>query len=72
MHTLTIQTKYALGDRVRFNSSTQRCAGTGRIFAVTIYIQGPIDYIIEIDRGAYTDLQPGILEGEITYLGADA
>jgi hypothetical protein len=38
------------------------------VFAVTLDRHGQIDYMIEIDRGGYTDLQPGILESEITLL----
>ena len=69
MHTLTVQTKYTFGDRVRFDSPTQRRSGTGTIFAITIDGEGMIDYMIAINGGA--DLQPGILENEITYLAAD-
>lgn len=68
MHTLTIQTRFKFGDRVRFNSPSQRCSGEGTVFAITIGIDGQIDYMIEIPRDGYTDLQPCILENEITLL----
>jgi hypothetical protein len=68
MHSLTIQTKYTFGDRVRFDSASQGGSGTGRIFAITVDAQRQIDYIIEIDQGSYTDLQPGVLEHEIELL----
>jgi hypothetical protein len=69
MHTLTIRTKYIFGDRVRFDSPTQRRSGTGTIRVITIDGEGMIDYMIEVDGKAY--FQPGILEDEITYLEAD-
>ncbi len=63
MHTLTIKTKYTFGDRVRFDSPTQGRSGTGTIYAIVIYPEGPIDYMIEVDGEAI--IQPGILEEEI-------
>jgi hypothetical protein len=71
MHTLTVQTKFTFGDRVRFDSATQGCSGTGTVFAITVDREQCIDYLIEIDRGDYRELQPGILEHEITMLAAD-
>jgi len=68
MHALTIQPKYIFGDRVRFDSPTQGKSGTGKIVAITIYAEGPLDYMI--DQGEENNvLQPGILEHEITLLG---
>jgi hypothetical protein len=66
MHTLAIQTRFTFGDFVRFDSQAQHCTGEGQVFAVTVDRYGQIDYMIEIERGGYTDLQPGILEDEIT------
>ena len=60
MPALTIQTKFAFGDRVRFDSRMQHCSGEGIVFAVTIDRYGELDYIIEIDCGGHSDLQPGI------------
>ena len=68
MHTLTISTKFTFGDRVQFDSATQKCSGTGTIFAITIDAKQSIDYMIEIDMGTFSDLQPGILENEMTLL----
>ena len=67
MHTLTVQTKYTFGDRVRFDSTLQGCSGIGTIFAITIDAEGQIDYMIEVERG---EIQPGILENEISLLEA--
>ena len=36
MHTLTIQTQFTFGDRVRFDSPTQGCSGTGTVYAITV------------------------------------
>lgn len=72
MHTLTIRTRFTFGDRVRFDSVLQHCRGTGTISAITVDGDGHIDYLIEISRGDYSDLQPGILENEITLLENDA
>ncbi len=69
MHTLTIRTKFTFGDRVRFDSPTQRRSGTGTIFAITIDAEGLHDYMIDVD--GQDKLQPGILEDEISYLRAD-
>lgn len=70
MHMHTFRARFTFGDRVRFDSSTQRCSGEGTVFAITVGADGQIDYLIEIGRGGCSDLQPGILEGEITLLGA--
>jgi hypothetical protein len=66
MHLHTFQTRFTFGDRVRFDSSLQRCRGEGKVFAITLGADGQIDYMIEIfgDDG-YSDLQPGILESEM-------
>ncbi len=70
MHTLTVRTKFTFGDRVRFVSPTQGCSGTGRIIAITIDDQRQIDYVIAIKCGEDTEeMQPGILEQELTLLG---
>lgn len=66
MHTLIVRTKYALGDRVRFNSPTQRCSGTGKIESIVIRNFGPQEYMIALDEVEDFDIQPGILEDEIT------
>jgi len=68
MHTLTITTKFTFGDEVRFDSSLQRCRGIGTIFAITIDVNGQVDYMISKKGSQYDDLQPGILEGEIELL----
>jgi len=68
VHTLTIHTKFALGDRVRFDSLTQRCAGTGTVEAIVVYSGGRRDYMIALDDFEEFDVQPGILEDEITLL----
>ena len=68
MHTLTIRTKFTFGDRVRFDSLTQSCSGSGKVHAVTVDAYGYHDYMIEIDNGGHTTLQPGIAEDEITLL----
>jgi hypothetical protein len=67
MHTLTIRTKFTFGDHVRFDSRIQGCRGTGTIFAITVDLEGQIDYLIRLDDDP-GDLQPGILENEITLL----
>jgi hypothetical protein len=72
MHTVTVRTKFTFGDRVKFDSPTQSRSGVGKVFAITIDAELHIDYMIEIDRGEYTDLQPGILEDEIMLLDADS
>jgi len=68
---MTLRTRFTFGDRVRFDSPTQSCSGVGEIFAITVDSEQRIDYMIEIDRGGYSDLQPGILEDEIMLLGTD-
>ena len=70
MHTHTIRTRFTFGDRVRFDSQLQRLSGEGKVFAITFVADGQVDYMIEIERDGYSDLQPGILEGEITLLDA--
>jgi hypothetical protein len=70
MHTLLLQTKYTFGDRVRFDSPTQRCSGTGTIVAIVTYREGPIDYMLEVD--GRSEIQGGIQEDEMTLLGDDA
>jgi hypothetical protein len=67
MHTLTVQTKFTFGDRVRFDSRIQQCSGSGTVFAITVGGDGQIDYMIEIRQGEL--VQPGILENEMTLLG---
>jgi hypothetical protein len=69
MHTLIVRTKYTFGDRVRFDSPTQRRSGTGTVYAIVSYAQGPHDYMIEVD--GEMDVQGGIQEDEISYLSAD-
>jgi hypothetical protein len=64
MHTLTVQTAFTFGDRVSFDSATQGRSGSGEIFAVTIDANGLHDYMIRVD--GQPELQPGILESEIT------
>ncbi len=66
MHTLSVQTKFTFGDRVRFDSPTQSCSGSGTIFAINIDARGEVDYVIEQDDEPYA--QGGILENEITLL----
>jgi hypothetical protein len=70
MHTLTVQTRFTFGDRVRFDSPTQQCSGSGTVFAITVDRDGQIDYMIEVRQGEFSELQPGILENEMTHLGA--
>ena len=70
MHTHTIRTRFTFGDRVRFDSQMQQLSGEGTVFAITFGADGQIDYLIEIGRDGYSDLQPGILESEMTLLGA--
>lgn len=66
MHQLILNTKFTFGDAVQFNSTAQGLSGKGKIFAITIDRENNIDYIVEIDQGDYSDLQPGIYEDEIT------
>jgi hypothetical protein len=72
MHTLTVQTRFTFGDRVRFESATQGRSGVGTVFAITIDRYGHFDYMLEIDGDESGALQPGILEGEMTLLDAGA
>lgn len=69
MYTLTIQTKFNFGDRVRFDSSLQQCAGEGTIYAVTLDGSGLLDYMITVD--GRLDIQGGILEEEIVLIAND-
>jgi hypothetical protein len=64
MRTFTITTRYTFGDKVRFDSRNGK--GHGKVFAIDFDRERYISYTIEIDRGQYSDLQPGILESEIT------
>jgi hypothetical protein len=66
MHSHTIRTRFTFGDRVRYDSPTQQCKGTGTICAITIGPDHVVDYMIEIERDGYSEIQPGILENEIT------
>jgi hypothetical protein len=50
----------------------QHCSGEGTVFGITIDRYGRVDYIVEIDCGGYTDLQPGILESEMVLMDAAA
>jgi hypothetical protein len=68
MHTYTVQTTFTFGDRVRFESKTQRCSGCGRVYAITLNDYGTIDYVIDLDDES--PLQPGILENELLLLSA--
>ena len=69
MNTLTIRTKFTFGDRVRFDSATQKRTGFGSIFAIMIDKYEQITYMIDTSVGEYTDiLQPAILEHEITLI----
>jgi hypothetical protein len=68
MHTHTIRTRFTFGDRVRYDSKLQRCSGTGTIFVISLDATGRVDYIIEVDRGDFSDLQAGVQEDEITLL----
>ncbi len=66
MHTLTIQTKFTFGDRVKYFSPTQGgISGSGKIEIITVGSDGSIDYGILDEDG---DIQPGILENEITLI----
>lgn len=71
MHTLTVRTKFTFGDQVRFDSAMQKCSGTGTVFAITVDAEGRVDYMIDISRGEYSDLQPGILEDEMMLIGTE-
>jgi hypothetical protein len=65
VHTTTIRTKFALGDRVRFDSAMQQCSGSGKIAAIVIYEGGDYDYMIDVnDEHAY--IQGGIREDELS------
>lgn len=68
MYTLTIQTKFKFGDRVRFESAWQGRKGTGTIFGVMLDKYSQISYMIDTtEAGEYTDtLVQGIFENEIS------
>lgn len=68
MHTQVFKTKFTFGDEVRFDSEMHRLSGQGTVFGITLAHDGTIDYIIEIHHKGYSDLQPGILEHEITLI----
>jgi hypothetical protein len=67
MPTLRVETRFAFGDLVRFDSPTQGRAGTGKVFAITLDLHGRLDYMIDEREGL--DIRPGILENEISLLG---
>jgi hypothetical protein len=69
MHTLTVRTKFTFGDRVRFDSKVQGRGGSGTICGITMYDDGQFDYMIRQEER--DELQPGILEEEITLLADD-
>jgi hypothetical protein len=64
MHVLTVQTKFTLGDRVRFDSRAQECSGIGTVYAITVDDQRRIDYTIAIGEDL-VDLYADILEEEM-------
>jgi hypothetical protein len=68
MHILTIQTKFTFGDRVHYDSRIQQCSGTGIVYAITVDSERLVDYMIKIDEGGCSNLQPGIQEEELTLL----
>ena len=71
MHTHTFRTRFTFGDRVKFDSRIQQSSGEGKVFAITFGADGQIDYMIEIEKDGYSDLQPGILENEMTLASID-
>ena len=72
MHALTIRTRFAFNDHVRFDSQTQRCSGQGKVFAITIGADGQIDYWVETMRDdGCSDLQAGILEDELSLMASE-
>ena len=68
MHELTIRTRFTFGDRVKYDSPTQKRSGSGIVRVITVGEDGHIDYMIGVESGEY--LQGGILEGEMTLLVA--
>jgi len=69
MHTLTVQTKYNFGDRVKFESSSQDLKGIGRIIAITIEDDRSSTYIVEtVEPDGVHICQPGICDAEIICL----
>jgi len=68
LHSHVVKTKFTFGDRVRYDSPTQKCTGTGTIEAIVIYSSGRQDYMICSDNFQEFDVQPGILEEEISFL----
>jgi len=69
MQSFIIQPTYKFGDIVRFDSRAQGFSGRGKIVAITIDVQGNIDYMLDIGKQL---LQPGIYEDEIRQLEANA
>jgi hypothetical protein len=70
MHTLTVQTRFTFGDRVRFEAPGQECSDVGMVVAITINRDGKIDYVIKLDQvGGAGALQPGVPESDVTLLG---
>ena len=63
MHTHTVRTKFTIGDRVQFDSPTQRCSGIGIILGFTV---GQDCRSTRIDPGEDGDLYAGTQEYEIT------
>jgi hypothetical protein len=55
MHTLTIQTKYTLGERVRLNPRVRAGGVKGTIVGIVVYQRGPLNhaYLIEVDGDPY-------------------
>jgi len=65
-HTLEIQARFTFGDKVSFDSQLQECSGAGTIFGITVDRDMFVTYMIAIDYDSYDELQPGILENEMT------
>ena len=68
-YNLLIRSKFHLGDRVRFRVPAALGSlgreGAGSIFAITLFGDDQIEYIIAIPSGEYDDLEAGILEEQI-------
>ena len=65
---LTIESKFAFGDRVRFESRLQG-NGVGKIIAIMIDDQKKISYMIDVSTGEVSDIAfAGIFEDEIELL----
>jgi hypothetical protein len=69
MNTISIQTKFTFGARVRFDSPSQQCSGIGKVLLITMDAERRLDYVIEVDGN--DELQPGILEDEVSLIGED-